>query len=138
MISEEKIIKGCIKGKASAQEQLYNLYAERMLGVCLRYSSSKQEAEDIMQDAFVKVFTKIETFKKQKTGSLGGWIHRIMVNTALNHYRDNARHMYHKDIDEMDETTHFPEEEENSELPIDPKNDNGYYSGTSSGIQNGF
>ncbi len=104
MISEEKLVKDCIRGKSRALELLYNKYSANMLGVCMRYCSNKAEAEDILQEGFIKVFSNIGKYKKLKTSSLGGWIRRIMVNTALNYHRDNFKNKYHTDIDDIEET----------------------------------
>ncbi|MBP9186483.1 MAG: sigma-70 family RNA polymerase sigma factor [Bacteroidia bacterium] len=68
-----------------------------MYGVCLRYSSNADEAKDILQDGFVKVFTKMGQFSF--AGSFEGWMKRIFVNTALEFYRVNKVHMYHSDVD---------------------------------------
>lgn len=81
---------------------LFNRYAPKMLAVCARYFKSTEEAEDALQDGFVKVFTKLQDF--QGAGSLEGWIRRIMVNTSLNLIRSNTKHYYHSDIDEIIET----------------------------------
>ena len=98
MVSEKVLIKGCQRGKAKFQRQLYELYAPKMLGVCMRYFRSKSEAQDALQDGFVKVYTKINNFRGQ--GSLEGWIRRIMVNTSLNVLRNNLKHLYHADVDD--------------------------------------
>ena len=99
MISEKKLVAGCQKGKAKYQRMLYELYAPKMLGVCMRYFHSKDAAQDALQDGFVKVYTKIEGFRGQ--GSLEGWIRRIMVNTSLNILRDNLKHAFHADVDDV-------------------------------------
>ncbi|WP_266203957.1 RNA polymerase sigma factor [Pontibacter kalidii] len=82
---EERLIEGCIAGKRDMQRLLYDLYAKKMMVVCLRYAPTTFEAEDIMQDAFIKVFNHIQNFKKDCP--LEFWIRRIMVNTALKHLR---------------------------------------------------
>ncbi|WP_262325715.1 RNA polymerase sigma factor [Carboxylicivirga litoralis] len=79
------IIKGCQKGKASAQKQLYQLFAPKMFAVCLRYSKDKTEAEDCLQEGFIKVFNSIDKFGFK--GSFEGWVRRIMVNTVIEVYR---------------------------------------------------
>ena len=94
MISEQDLVKGCQKGKAKYQRLLYKRYAPKMLGVCMRYFRTRDEAQDALQDGFVKVFTKIKDFRG--SGSLEGWIRRIMVNTSLNLHRDNLKRMYHQ------------------------------------------
>ncbi|MEQ8337391.1 MAG: RNA polymerase sigma factor [Cyclobacteriaceae bacterium] len=83
--SEEELIKGCCKQDAKAQQQLYDTFAPRMYAVALRYTKMEQEAEDILQEAFLKVFKKIGDFRKDS--SLAYWIKRIVINTALNHQR---------------------------------------------------
>ena len=72
------------------------MFAPKMLGVCLRYAKNKQQAEDVLQDAFIKVFTKLELFKG---GSLEGWIRRIVVNTSLDDLRKNKKRMNDSPID---------------------------------------
>lgn len=83
--SEEKLIKECQKGKREYQQALYDKYSDGMYLVALRYSKMQQEAEDILQEAFIKVFKNIGKFRKDS--SLAYWIKRIVVNTALNHQR---------------------------------------------------
>jgi RNA polymerase sigma-70 factor (ECF subfamily) len=84
-VKHEEIIKGCISGKRKSQEQLFNMFADDMFGVCRYYSKDYTEAEDTLHEGFMKVFQKIEQFKS--TGSLAGWIRRIMINTALEKFR---------------------------------------------------
>ncbi len=84
-ISDEKLIKGCQKGKREFQQALYDKYCDGMYVVALRYSKMQQEAEDILQEAFLKVFNNIKNFRSDS--SLAYWIKRIVVNTALNHQR---------------------------------------------------
>lgn len=81
----EKIIKDCKKNRPDAQRKLYEQISGKMFGVCLQYSKDYTEAEDILQDGFIKVFTKISQFDFK--GSFEGWVRRIMVNCALERYR---------------------------------------------------
>jgi len=83
-LTEDELIRGCIKEEAICQKEVFHRYAGRMLGVCNRYAQNSADAEDILQDAFIKVFEKIHQFKFE--GSFEGWIRRIMVNTALKKY----------------------------------------------------
>jgi len=87
--SEDMLIKGCIDWDRQAQNRLYNLFSAQMFAVCFKYSSSREEAEDTFHEGFMKVFENIKHFKK--AGPLGGWIRRIMVNTAIEKYRKNSR-----------------------------------------------
>ena len=101
MIIDESIIKGCIAGKRSAQNALYRKFSGMMLSVCMRYAQNRDEAEDILQEAFIKIFQNIATFRGE--GSFEGWMKRIMINHALNHYRKNKKMPFHQDIDEINE-----------------------------------
>jgi RNA polymerase sigma factor (sigma-70 family) len=80
-LTEYEIINGCIKEDAHCQRMLFEQYAGKMMTVCLRYATDTMEAEDILQDAFIRVFNFIHQFKFE--GSFEGWIRRIVVNTAL-------------------------------------------------------
>lgn len=86
-MDEITLIHECLKDNRIAQEQLYKRFAARMLGVCFRYARSRDEAEDLLQEGFVKVFLHLKKFKGE--GSLEGWVRRIMVNTAINHLKKN-------------------------------------------------
>ena len=83
-MTDDELIIGCIQEDESCQRELFRRYAGRMLGVCQRYARSTADAEDILQDAFIKIFEKIYQFKSK--GSFEGWIRRIVVNTALKKY----------------------------------------------------
>ena len=76
----QKLVKDCSREIPSAQRQLYDYFAETMLGVCFRYTKSVADAEDVLQDGFVKVFKNIDQYKQE--GELGGWIRRIMVTNG--------------------------------------------------------
>jgi RNA polymerase sigma-70 factor (ECF subfamily) len=86
---EQLIIRGCIAGDRASQQKLYNLYARKMMGVCLWYARNREEAEEVLQDGFMRVFTYINTFKGE--GSFEGWIRKIMVNAALLKYRNKSQ-----------------------------------------------
>lgn len=101
MTVNEQVIDGCIQGEHESQEILYKAYSPTMFGICLRYSKSRDEAQDIMQEGFIKVFGNIHKFRKE--GSLEGWVKRIMVNTSLNYIQKEKRTQYHKDIDDINE-----------------------------------
>lgn len=80
-MSDDELIKGCIREDRQLQGLLYKKYANKMYSVCMRYSNTREEAEDVLQDAFIKIFDKISYFRGD--GSFEGWMRRIMVNTAL-------------------------------------------------------
>lgn len=84
---EDEIIKGCKEGKSWAQKAVYDLYASTMLSVCVRYVSDYETARDILQDGFVKIFTKIDSYTG--AGAFGGWVRRVIVTTALEYLRQN-------------------------------------------------
>lgn len=95
----DKILEGCIKEDSSSQAELYRLVASKMYGVCLQYAGNEDDAKDIMQDGFIKVFKKIDQYSGK--GSLEGWIRRIIVNTALEKLRSKV---HAKELDEERET----------------------------------
>lgn len=99
MLSEEEIIKGCLSGERKYQKILYRKYAPVMFGVCQRYFNSIDQAEDALQEGFIKVFNKLADFRME--GSLEGWIRRIMVTTSLNYYRNQKKHYFHSDVDDL-------------------------------------
>jgi len=83
--SESDIIEGCILGNPRMQRMLYEKFSPKMYALCIRYAGNTDDAQDILQDGFVKVFGNIAKFKG--TGSFEGWIRRIIVNTAIEHFR---------------------------------------------------
>ena len=85
----QKIVEGCVKGKRKHQQKLFELFYGKMTGVCLRYAKDSDEAKDMVQNGFIKVFAKLDVYNF--TGSLEGWIRRIMVNTAIDQIRKNKR-----------------------------------------------
>lgn len=98
--SEDQLIEKCLAGDRFAQKHFFEFHSKRMMGVCLRYSSSTDEAQDVLQVGFVKVFEKLNTFKQK--GSLEGWIKKIIVNTALDNIRKNKRNNEHIEIEKID------------------------------------
>lgn len=100
---EQKIIEGCIAGKRHAHNLLYKKYASKMLGVCIRYCKSISEAEDVLQDGFIKIFSNIKNYRND--GSFEGWMKRIIINTALNNYHKNLKYYFYLNIDEINENT---------------------------------
>lgn len=99
MMDEQALIKDCLKGSPIAQRKLFEKFAPKMMSVCLRYMKDGQEAEDVLQDGFIKVFQKLNAY--ENTGSLEGWIRRIIVNTALDQLRRNSKFGYTDDVNEV-------------------------------------
>ena len=85
---QQLIIKECIAGNRASQAKLYQLHARKMLGICLWYARNREEAEEILQDGFLRVFTYLHKWRAQ--GTLESWMRRIMVNAALNKYRNKS------------------------------------------------
>ncbi len=100
MIPESDLIIGCIEGNRRMQEELYRRFSPRMYAVCLRYAANAEEAEDILQEGFIKIFKKLDSFRSE--GSFEGWIRRIFVNTAIEHFR---RKRYLMPVTEKEENT---------------------------------
>lgn len=106
------MIKNCASGKAKAQRLLYEMFAPKMFVVCMRYSKDQTEAEDNLQEGFIKVFDKIGTFKHE--GSFEGWMRRIMVNVSLEKFR--KQHFVHP-VEDLSQYDSGEEEEEELEAP---------------------
>lgn len=100
MLGETELIEGCRKGDKAVQKALYDRYCQKMMVVCMRYSKSTLEAEDILQEGFVKVFQGIKDFRQE--AKLETWITRIMVNTALNSQRKKLYLFPMVDVEEID------------------------------------
>lgn len=79
------LIDGCVAGESRSQQKVYELFYGKMMAVCLRYTKNADQAKDILQDGFIKVFRSMDRFNR--SGSFEGWIRRIMVNTAIDHFR---------------------------------------------------
>ena len=94
----EELIKRCKAGERKAQELLYKQFASKMLGVCFRYATDKMEAEDMLQNGFIKVFQKLADYRGD--GSFEGWIRRIMVHSSIEYYRKHHKMMQVVDIEE--------------------------------------
>lgn len=90
MSEHNQLIKSASEGNMSAFEQLYNIFAPRLMGVCVRYALDKDEAKDLLQEAFIKVYEKLATYRFD--GAFEGWIHRLTVNVALDNYRKRQKH----------------------------------------------
>ncbi|NPA67812.1 MAG: RNA polymerase sigma factor [Chlorobi bacterium] len=102
MIDLRQIIKKCKAYDKKAQKELYDIYSPVLYGICLRYGKSEAEAEDILQDAFIKILTKINDFDDR--GSFEGWMKKIVVNTAITAYHKNKKHNELYDITEIKES----------------------------------
>jgi RNA polymerase sigma-70 factor (ECF subfamily) len=83
------LVNECIRGNPKAQKALFDKFAPKMFSVCLRYMKKSDEAEDVLQDSFVKIFQKLSDFKNE--GVLEGWIRRIVVNSCLDQIRKNSK-----------------------------------------------
>lgn len=88
-MTEEALLQGCIQNKAADQKALYEKYCAKMLAVCYRYAHNREDAEDMLQEGFIKVFSQIHTFENR--GALEGWIRRIIVHTCINILKKNKK-----------------------------------------------
>lgn len=96
-IKVEALLKGCLKNDRQSQKMFYEHFYAYGMSICLRYTNSRSEATEVLNEAFMKVFTKLELYDAQK--SLKGWIRRIMINTSIDYYRQNHRYTKSEDID---------------------------------------
>jgi len=108
------IISGCLKGNKRDQELLYRSYASKLYAVCLQYSRDRDEAKDILQEGFIKVFENLHTYKSE--GTFENWIRKIVVNVALEKFRN--KNILHKveDIDKLMGTVSEPYDGDYSDL----------------------
>jgi RNA polymerase sigma-70 factor (ECF subfamily) len=88
-MTEEVILKGCLRNDPNAQRELYNQYSPKMLAVCYRYAHNREDAEDMLQEGFIKVFLQLRTFENR--GSFEGWIRKIIVHTCINILKKNRK-----------------------------------------------
>lgn len=88
-MTEEALLQGCINNEPMAQKELYQKFSSRMLSVCYRFAHNREDAEDMLQEGFIKVFSQIHTFRN--LGALEGWIRRIIVHTCINHLKRNKK-----------------------------------------------
>lgn len=95
-MTEEAMLLGCMQNDAAAQQELYYRYSPKMLSVCYRYAKNKEDAEDMLQEGFIKVFTQIRQF--QNRGALEGWIRKIIVHTCINNLKKNRKFTESVDI----------------------------------------
>jgi len=107
LLSETDIIRGCLRGSAQSQRLLYERFAGKMYAVCLRYAHTQADAADILQEGFVKVFTKLGQFQFQ--GSFEGWVRRIMIHTALRMYQRQRFEMEQSGYEHLPESPVEPE-----------------------------
>lgn len=111
-----RLVRDCLKNVSLAQKELYEHFAPAMLGICYRYTKSVKDAEDVLQDGFIKVFKNLHQFRGE--GELGGWIRRVMVHTALNYLKRNRN--YSSDLSYDDVALH-PVADEDPEVLLNAK-----------------
>lgn len=97
--TDQHIIKGCIDNKREAQKALYEKYYKQFMQVSLRYTSSRDEAAEILNTAFLKIFNKIKTYSGE--GNFEGWMRRILVNTALDHLKREKKYYEQANVEEF-------------------------------------
>ena len=114
------IVEGCVKGKRKYQKRLFELFYGKMMSVCMRYARDNDEAKDMLQNGFIKVYAKLDIYNF--SGSLEGWIRRIMVNTAIDQIRKNKRDPFSIEddarIQNLEEEVPFDNEENQQETSI--------------------
>lgn len=114
MLNQELIIQGCIDGDRRSQQALYEHFYGKMMVVCLRYAKDQDEALDMFQEAFIKVFNNLHKFGDK--GSFEGWVRRIMVNTSIDHIRKNKKNNNMLELDDTHGSIQVEEEEGNEIL----------------------
>jgi RNA polymerase sigma factor (sigma-70 family) len=102
----DTLISKCKAGERKAQELLYKQFAAKMMGVCMRYATDKMEAEDMLQNGFIRVFQKMADYRGE--GAFEGWVRRIMVHSSIEYYRKHHKMMQAVDMDNVDEPSVDP------------------------------
>ena len=97
-----ELIEGCKSQRPSAQRELYSKFSGQLFATAIRHTNAREDAEDVLQDSFVKIFKHINSYRDDF--SFEGWMRRIVVNTAITHYRRNLKHSHHQDINEVHAT----------------------------------
>lgn len=97
-MDDESLIAGCIKGNQIAQKTLFDSFSPKFFALCLRYMKSTDDAEDVLQEGMVKIFTKLPEYKGK--GSFEGWMRRIVVNTCLDQIRKNQKLKFDVSLDQ--------------------------------------
>jgi len=106
-LTESELVQHCISGDRLCQELLYKKFASKMFGVCLGYVNSRDEAKDVLQDGFVKIFASLKNYKG--VGSLEGWVRRIIVNTAIDYYRRALKDIKNVDVEKANNIVEMEE-----------------------------
>ena len=99
MINEQELVKACQNNDRKAQTAFYNLYKGKLMGICRRYTRTPDEAEDIYQEAFVKIFKNIHSL--EKAGAVGAWVRKTVIHTAINYYHANLKFQNNTDYDNI-------------------------------------
>ena len=115
-MDEKQLIEGCVNSDRRAQKALYDKYSRRMMAVCLRYVKDQEDARDLLQEGFVKLYTNIHKFSGE--GSFDGWVRKIFVNSALERLRHNDILKNADDIDDVNYAD-MPDDESASEISSD-------------------
>ncbi|GGH52500.1 RNA polymerase sigma factor [Dyadobacter endophyticus] len=95
--NEQELVKGCKQRNRIAQKQLYDVFGGKLFAICMRYTKNRADAEDVLQDAFIKIYENIDSFRADSP--LEYWLRSVVVNTALNHLRQQK---YLKELDDID------------------------------------
>lgn len=96
-----QLIKGCVKQDRKCQKMLYKAFYGFAMGICLRYAGNRDEAAEVMNQGFFKVFTNIEKFDEAKP--FKAWLGRIMMNASIDHYRANLKMAYTDDLEKAED-----------------------------------
>jgi len=116
-MTEKELVEGCIAGKRKCQNMLYQRFAGMIMSICLRYSNSKEEAEDVLQEVFVKIFLNLQCFRFEST--LHYWIKKVTVNTLLVKLRKKEVEKISISVDEVCEKMPFVAMKEDPAVPLD-------------------
>ncbi len=119
----KQIIDGCAKNDRASQKKMYEYFYRGMMSVCMRYTNNEDEAKDVLQEGFLKIFAGVLNYSH--TGSFEGWVKRIMVNTSIDYYRKRQRskivNTENDFLFDLDEKAEFLNDNNDEDLLMDPK-----------------
>ncbi|GAB3890706.1 RNA polymerase sigma factor [Spirosoma agri] len=96
-----ELLAGCLRNQRRSQELLYRQFYGYAMSVCLRYAPTREGALEVLNDGFLKVFTRLDQYEPAQP--FKGWLRRILINTAVDHYRQEVRHFYHEDVEQANQ-----------------------------------
>ena len=116
-MNEANLARFCKKGNNKARKELYECFSQQMMGICFRYTADEEVSYDLLHDGFIKAFESFASFEYRGEGSLKAWLSKIFINTALEYLRKKKNQKKYVNIDDVNESLFFENEEEIDKIP---------------------